>query len=385
MKVLQFVTRMDLGGAQEVGLDLCRELLEQKHEVHLLTGTGGGLMDEARGMEGLVVHAWPDWVHPIRPLADLRCATRLIRFLRQERFDLLCTHTSKSGLVGRLAAKAAGTPARVVHHVHGWSFNESQPAMKRALFVAAERIAARPGYLMLACCKATGEQGRRRKIGRDADRRVVVNGVPPEELPGPEDRLEIRRRLGLAESDLLVLQLANLKPQKDPITFAEAAVRAGREIPEARFWIAGDGPLREQAERIARDGGLGDRFRILGWRRDVDDLLSAANILTLTSRFEGLPMAILRGMAVGLPIVATAVDGNTEAVVDGETGFLVPPGDPAAAGRALVRLAGEPALRERFAVAARRRSAMFTAERAIRETLGIYLEGGNGYHGQDGT
>ena len=155
MKVLQFVTRMDLGGAQEISLELCRGLLEQGHEVHLLTGTGGELLETARQTPGLVVHAWSDWAHPVRPLPDLRCAARLARFLRRERFDLLHTHTSKSGLVGRLVAAMAGTPARVIHHVHGWSFNESQPAPVRGFFVALERLAARPGFLLLACSRAT--------------------------------------------------------------------------------------------------------------------------------------------------------------------------------------------------------------------------------------
>ena len=374
MKILQFVTRLDLGGAQEISLDLCRKLLDQGHQVHLLTGTRGELMPDARRIPGLVLHAWPDWVHAVRPLSDLRCLRRLTRMLREERFDLLHTHASKSGWIGRLAAAMSRTPLRVIHHVHGWAFNAGQPAAVRAAFVLMERLAARPGFLLLACSRATREQGRRFRIGRDSDRRVVVNGVwrPPELRK--RDRTAIRRRLGLGRRDVLFLQLANLKPQKDPLTFARAAVEAGRRVRRGRFWIAGAGPLQPEAERIAADGGLGRRFRVLGWRRDVTDLLAAADVLVLTSRFEGLPMAVLRAMAAGLPVVATAVDGTPEAVQHGRTGFLTRPGAVNEIADALIRLAHDPALRRTMGCAGRERSARFTAQRATRETLAIYRE-----------
>jgi glycosyltransferase involved in cell wall biosynthesis len=374
MKVLQFVTRLDLGGAQEIGLGLCRLLLARNHEVHLLTGSGGELMPEARRVPGLVLHVWDDWEHPIRPLRDVRCFRRLVRLLRSERFDLLHTHASKSGWVGRLAAAVAGTPRHVIHHVHGWSFNQAQPPALRAALVALERLAARPGFVMLACSRTTDAQGRRSRIGRDADRRVVVNGVPRRADLRRRDRAALRRRLRLGRRDVLFLQLGNLKPQKDPCTFARAAVATARRSRRAVFWIAGAGPLRGSAERIAREAGLGRRFRVLGWRQDVHELLAAADVLVLTSRFEGLPMAILRGMAAGLPVVATAVDGTPEAVEHGKTGLLVPPGRADEVAAALIRLARDPALRRRMGRAGRARSALFTESRVTRELLSLYQE-----------
>jgi len=292
--------------------------------------------------------------------------------LHRERFDLLHTHSSKAGLIGRLAARLAGTPRRVFHYVHGWSFNATQPAWLRSLFVCAERIAAAPGFVLLACSRETARQGERAGIGRPEDRRVLYYGIERPPLLRRRPRRAIRRRLGLAEGDLLFLQLSNLKPQKDPITFARAAVEAGRRLHRARFWIAGEGPLRGRCEAIAREGGVADRFRVLGWRRDVPDLLAAADVLVLTSRFEGLPIAVLRGMAAGLPIVATAVDGTPEAVDHGRTGLLVTPGDVEGTSRALMRLGEDPALRRRMGAAGRERSAWFGRSRASAETLALY-------------
>jgi glycosyltransferase involved in cell wall biosynthesis len=372
MKALLFITRLDLGGAQETCLDQCRWLLERGHEVHLLTAGEGELLADARRIPGLVVHAWDGWNHEIRPLQDTRCFARLVRMLRGGGFDLLHTHSSKAGIVGRLAAWIARRPQRVVHHIHGWSFNDTQPPLKRRAYVLLEKLAARPGFVLLACSHETEDQGRRAGIGRDADRRVVYYGIDRSENLRRRNRAAIRSRLGIGRREVLFLQLGNLKPQKDPVTLARAAVLAGRRLPRARFWIAGDGPLREETLAVAGEGGLGDRFRVLGWRRDVPDLLAAADVMVLTSLFEGMPLAILRAMAAGLPVVATAVDGSSEAIDHGHTGLLVAPGNTTGIAHALVRLGSDPMERRRMGRAGRARSARFAGARAATATMTLY-------------
>lgn len=372
MKVLQFVTRLDLGGAQECCLDQCSVLLAQGHEVHLLTAQGGELMPAALRMPGLAVHAWHQWHHAIRPIDDARCLFRLGRFLRDGRFDLIHTHCSKAGLIGRFAAWLAGAPLRSVHHIHGWSFNPTQRPWIRRAFILLEKIAARPGFILLACSEATNAQGRAAGIGNDADRRVLHYGIDRRTNLKRRDRDAVRRRLGLGRRDVLFVQLGNLKPQKDPVTFARAAVMAGRRLRRAHFWIAGDGPLRAAAEAIAAEGGLGKRFRILGWRRDVPEILAAADVLVLTSRFEGLPLAILRGMAAALPVVASSVDGTPEVVEDGVTGLLVGSGDARATAAALAGLGRDPALRRRMGRIGRDRSRRFSFGQAAAGLLDLY-------------
>lgn len=372
MKVLQFITRLDLGGAQECCLDLCRELAQRGHEVHLLTGAGGEMLPDAQRIPGLQLHIWSDLLHAISPLDDLRCYRRLVAWLATERFDLIHTHSSKAGILGRRAAFSASPDTQVVHHVHGWSFNEAMPGWKRAGYAAIERWASRPGQTLLCCSRATAEQGRRHRIGLDPDRRVIYYGVARQEHLRRRDRQAIRRRLGLARDDLLYLQLGNLKPQKDPLTFAGAAVRAGKQVRRARFWIAGDGPLRQQTLSLAAP--LGDRFRVLGWRRDVPDLLAAADVAVLTSRFEGLPLAIIRAMASGLPMIASAVDGTPEAIRHERNGLLVDRGDVDGFASAMVRLGREPLTRRRLGVAARGDSAAFGDRRSVTEILALYEE-----------
>jgi glycosyltransferase involved in cell wall biosynthesis len=271
--------------------------------------------------------------------------------LRGGGFDLLHTHSSKAGIVGRLAAWIARRPQRVVHHIHGWSFNDTQPPLKRRAYVLLEKLAARPGFVLLACSHETEDQGRRAGIGRDADRRVVYYGIDRSENLRRRNRAAIRSRLGIGRREVLFLQLGNLKPQKDPVTLARAAVLAGRRLPRARFWIAGDGPLREETLAVAGEGGLGDRFRVLGWRRDVPDLLAAADVMVLTSLFEGMPLAILRA---------------------GHTGLLVAPGNTTGIAHALVRLGSDPMERRRMGRAGRARSARFAGARAATATMTLY-------------
>jgi len=169
--------------------------------------------------------------------------------------------------------------------------------------------------------------------------------------------------------------LACLKPQKAPLDFVEAARLARRGNPRLRFFIAGDGPLLEAVEERIASAGLQDDIKLLGWRRDAADLVHAMDLFLLTSRFEGLPRAVLQAMAAGVPVVATAVDGTPEVVIDGETGVLIPPGRPDVAAERLVALSDDPEARARLGAAARLRlGTEFDIGNMVRELDRIYLE-----------
>ena len=167
--------------------------------------------------------------------------------------------------------------------------------------------------------------------------------------------------------------VACLKEQKAPLDFVQSAVIAIRSRPNLRFFIAGDGPLRPEVEKAIRDAGTEGRIRLLGWRRDVVDLLHAMDLFLLTSLFEGLPRAVLQSMAAGTPVVATAVDGTPEVVVDGETGLLVPPARPEEAAAAVLRLAGDDELAGSLARnAAGRLGEQFDISAMVRELDDLY-------------
>jgi glycosyltransferase involved in cell wall biosynthesis len=373
-RVLHLITRLELGGAQQNTLYCAAHHDRERFEVELLAGAGGMLDDEARGIADARVGLLPWLKHEIAPARDLEALVRLAAHFRMRRVDLVHTHSSKAGILGRFAARIAGVPA-VVHTIHGWSFNPTQHAARRAAYVGLERMAAGWADRLVAVSARNREEGLRRGIGRPDQYRVLHSGIDAALFREPgADRAQLRAELGFDESHLVVGAVACLKPQKAPLDLVRAIAVARAEEPRLRCFIAGDGELRPRLEALIRDEGLEGIVRPLGWRRDVPALLHAADLFLLTSLHEGLPRAVLQAMAAGVPVVATAVDGTPEVVEDGRTGLLVPPGRPDEAARALLRMAGDTRLRVRCVEEARRRlDRSFDIRAMVRDLDRLYL------------
>ena len=342
--------------------------------MHLLAGRGGILDEEALATPDARVELLPALVHPVSPLHDLEALLRLRAYFKAERIDLVHTHSSKAGILGRAAALLAGVPV-IVHTIHGWSFNPTQPAWMRGAFAGLERGAAAFTDRLIAVSAANRAAGLRRRIGSASRYVVLHSGIDAESCRRPgRSRAEVRSSLGWDDSHTVVGSIACLKPQKAPLDFARAAAAAHAVDPSLRFFIAGDGELRPRLEALVGELGLRDVVRVLGWRRDVPELLQAMDLFLLTSLFEGLPRAVLQAMAAGVPVVATAVDGTPEVVEDGVTGLLVPPGRPDLAARRLLDLRRDEPLRRRCVEAARRRlDRSFDIRRMVRELDRLYL------------
>lgn len=374
-RVLHLITRLDLGGAQQNTLYCVANHDRTRFEVSLMAGAGGMLDADAAAIPRADVEI-VDWLkHPIAPLRDPLAVARLAAALRKRRIDVIHTHSSKAGMLGRWAAWLAGVPC-IVHTVHGWSFNDEQSSAVRRTYVALERLTARITHRLVVVSDADRRRGLELGIGREGQYGLVRSGIDAREYEVPtRDRRQVREELGFAPGDIVVGTLACLKPQKAPLDVIEAARLAVSRNPRLRFFIAGDGPLRPAAEALIASAGLEGRVKLLGWRRDVVDLVHAMDLFLLMSRFEGLPRAVLQAMAAGVPVVATAVDGTPEVVVDGRTGILVPPGRPDIAAERLVTLSDDPEARSRLASEARERlGAEFDVGNMVRALEDIYLE-----------
>jgi glycosyltransferase involved in cell wall biosynthesis len=373
-RVLHLITKLELGGAQQNTLFCVAHHDRARFEVGLLAGRGGMLDSEALAIPDARVELLPYLEHPISPARDLEALLRLRTYFKARRIDLVHTHSSKAGILGRAAALLAGVPA-VVHTVHGWSFNATQPAWLRAAYAGLERGSALFTDRLVAVSAANRSAGLRRRIG-DASRYMVLHsGIDAEPFRrAAANRAKVRKSLGWDDSHTVVGSVACLKQQKAPADFIRAAAAAHATDPTLRFFIAGDGELRPQLEALIGELGLQDVVRLLGWRRDVPDLLGAMDTFLLTSLFEGLPRSVLQAMAAGVPVVATAVDGTPEVVEDGVTGLLIPPAEPAMAARRLLELKRDEALRRRCVEGARRRlDESFDIRRMVRELDSLYL------------
>lgn len=373
-RILHLITRLELGGAQQNTLFCAAHHDRDRFEVHLLAGRGGILDEEALAIPEARVELLPSLMHPIAPFRDLETLLRLRTYFKAHRIDLVHTHSSKAGILGRAAALLAGVPV-IVHTIHGWSFNPTQPAWLRGAFAGLERGAAAFTDRLIAVSAANRDAGLRRRIGSASRYTVLHSGIDAESFRrAGRTRAEVRGSLGWDDSYTVVGSIACLKPQKAPLDFARAAAAAYAIDPSLRFFIAGDGELRPQLETLIGELGLRDVVRVLGWRRDVPDLLRAMDLFLLTSLFEGLPRAVLQAMAAGVPVVATAVDGTPEVVEDGVTGLLVPPGRPDLAAGRLLELERDERLRRRCVEGARRRlDRSFDIRRMVRDLDKLYL------------
>ena len=376
--VVHVITQLELGGAQEIALLFCRHLSRADFDVHLVSGPGGLLDEEAGRIPRVSLHVEDHLVRPIRPMKDWRCLRSLSELLRRIRAAsaaplIVHTHSSKAGILGRWAAWAAEAPIRV-HSIHGFGFNPAQPFAKRVAAQLAERLTA---PITHAFCPAS-EANRRVADGLGLLRRGQPAVVLPEAIdaaeyePQPGDAKLVRDELGVREDTPLVGMIACFKPQKAPVDFVRMAARVGAVHPSAHFFLAGDGELRPSIESEIRARGLEGRIHLLGWRRDVRRLLGAADVFALTSLWEGLPRVVLQAMAASKPIVATRVDGTPEAVADGQTGFLLEPHDIDGFAERIGRLIADPLLAKRMGEEGRRRLNPFLASAMLEKLDRLY-------------
>lgn len=375
--VVHVITKLELGGAQQNTLHTVASLDRSRFAPQLVCGTGGLLDDEARALDDVPLTFVPELVRPIHPPKDIAAVRRIAGLLKplvREGPALVHTHSSKAGIVGRAAARLAGA-GPVVHSIHGFGHGALKNPFVRRLTLATERFMARWTDAFIAVSDKNRSDGEALGLLGGKPCLVIRSGIDLADF-GRADALRAQARAGLGYADdtPVVGMVACLKPQKAPLDFVEVAARVAAAVPEARFFLAGDGELRPEVEARVRALGLTDRLDLLGWRRDVPALLGACDVLALLSRWEGLPRVCPQAMAAGRPVVATAVDGTPEAIVDGRNGALVAPGDLDAAAARLVELLRDPDRRAAQGAAGQAAVAEFSQEEMVRRQEELYEE-----------
>jgi glycosyltransferase involved in cell wall biosynthesis len=326
MRIFILSTSMGMGGADQQILILAQAMQARGHEVRIVALAPLGAM----GLEAQRAGIPTESLDLQRNLGIVPRFFRLVRMIRAWRPDVLHSHMVHANLVARAARVLAPVPA-LVSTIH--SINDG-------------------GTVRMAAYRLTsGLVDRFTIISRlAADRYVAIGAVPETRLqivpntvdtarfrPLLQARGRIRQELGVGDG-FLWLAVGRFESAKDYPTMIAAFARLAAERPDSQLVLVGEGSLKSEVERLVRQGGLGGRVRLLGVRRDIPELLSAADGYVLSSAWEGMPVAVLEASAVGLPIVATSVGGVPEVVEDGTTGLLVPPGNPAALADAMIRL-----------------------------------------------
>jgi glycosyltransferase involved in cell wall biosynthesis len=366
LRVLWLIKGLDAGGA-ELLLSMMARVRDRQtfeYEAAYLLPWKRGLVGDLEA-EGIAVHCLEggrEW--------NLRWAAKLRRLVRHRRYDIVHVHSPYVAGIARLALRSLprGERPRIVYteHVPWWGYAPASRVLNALTFGLNDAN--------VAVSRAVRDSIPSRRAERVE---VIIHGIDVEAVRTVRRfRREERDRLGLEQDDILVGTVAHFRPQKaypDLLQAARLVVDAGLPV---TFIAVGRGPQEKEIRRIHEALGLGDRFRFAGFRSDATRLLAACDVFALASLFEGLPLALMEALALGVPVVATAVGGTPEGIDDGVEGFLVPPSRPVLLAEALVGLARDEALRSRMAAAAIERSPEFDIRTAARRIEAIYRKVG---------
>ena len=378
IKVLHPITRLIVGGAQENTMYTAAMLDPQRFKAEIFsgpqTGSEGSLIEEVR-QRSIPLTISPHLLREISPLHDPLALIELTRYIRENNFTIVHTHSSKAGILGRLAAKLARVPV-IIHTVHGWSFHDYMSPSIRKLYVHLERFAASFTDQLIVVTQRDIQKGLREGIGEENKYRLIRSAIPLSEFdPEQYDRNSVRQELGIPEEAIIIGNIGRFSPQKNPLEWVRIAGEISRTNPDAHFLLVGDGPLRSQVEDLLAKEKIKNRTILTGLRRDVPRLLSAIDIFLLTSLWEGLPRVIPQAMSMGIPVVANRADGTIEAIQDGITGFLCTPGDLSGITIRLSELVHNPLKRQEIGRKGRAYASVeFDLDKMINQIETIYYE-----------
>jgi glycosyltransferase involved in cell wall biosynthesis len=378
MRIVHVITRLILGGAQENTLLTVDELHHRYHDdVTLITGPAegpeGDLFERAQARH-LKVELMPELVRPIRPWLDWKAYSQLRAAFKRLKPQVVHTHSSKAGILGRAAAWHEHVPA-IVHTIHGMPFGPFETPVKNRLYIALEKSAARRAHAIVSVCDAMTSQALAAGVGRPDQFVTVYSGMDADAFLEPKrSRDDVRRELGLSGDDVAfatVARLFELKGHDDLIAVAKDVLASN---PDVKFVWIGDGILRGRLVADLERLGIRQSFILTGLvpPERIPELLSAVDAVIHPSLREGLARVLPQALLVGRPVISYDIDGAREVVIP-ETGVLLPPRDLPGLKRAILDLAANPAMRAAMGREGRRRFAgQFRHEAMARELRSLY-------------
>jgi len=377
-KVYHVITKLELGGAQKVTLMTLERLPRDRYDVGLITGPEGLLVDWANRIPALTRIWNPSLVRELRPLQDAIAFVKLWHLFRKERPQIVHTHSSKAGILGRWAARLAGVPL-IFHTAHGFGFNDFQRQVVRSVYLFLERVTARITTKLFLVSYANADKAEKCGMVKRGDWVLARDSIAVHEFLQPRPRRQKLREWGIPEHKVIVGMVACFKPQKSPEDFIEVAARVLAKSDSVHFLMAGDGELRSSVEERIRRHDIGRHVTLLGWQSegDMPEVYRNLDVVVLTSLWEGLPCVFSEAMACELPIVATNVDGAREAIMDGENGYLHEPHAVEAMAESVLQLVVDRELRRRMGERGKSRVMEFdigTSVDTVESTYRAYLK-----------
>lgn len=331
IKVLHIITRFICGGADENTLFTVNGLDKSRYEVHLMIGnTYEKKMTERLTPDVNLIHI-DDMVRKVSPLKDLRALYQIYRIVKKERYDIMHTHTSKAGFLGRLAARLGGV-THIIHGVHTIPFYDVLQPQYNRFYLSLERFAASFTNQFIAVGEELKSQYIREGVGSADQYHIVYSGMDLEPFEtarqmSDEERKSLRKDFGFGNGDTVVGIVSRLEPGKGFNFFSSIVEKIVQASPDVKFLVVGDGSLRKSLEREVNAKNLQNNIVFAGQREDVARVIALFDIAIFTSLLEGLPRTVVQYVLLGKPIVTFEVGGIREVINDGEQGYIVSQND----------------------------------------------------------
>ena len=379
LKICHLITRMIIGGAQENTLFSCRGQIENGHDVTLATGpTSGpeGKLLEEQNTPGLKVDIFPNMIRALNPLTDFKAYLDLKKYFKEQKFDVVHTHASKAGIIGRAAAWAAKVPI-VVHTVHGPAFHRYEKAWRNKVYITAEKFAAKRCHKIVCVADAMTNQFLEAGISKPEMYQTVYSGMNLEDYLQLEGDRDIRNQYGIPADAIVIGKIARLFELKGHEYLIKAAKGLVDKNPNVHFLLIGDGLLRSEIEQEVRSLGIEKHFHFSGLisPKVVPMHTAAMDFVCHLSLSEGLPRAVVQGLAAGQPVVAYNLDGAPEVVFNDKTGYICPPASVKEVRDALQKLIDSKELRQEMGQAGRKLvSEKFNWTQMVADLEGVYSD-----------
>lgn len=368
IKVLYIITLSELGGAQKHLFYHLTYLDKSIYEPVLITGQGKWLLEQAEAM-GIKTYHCKSLIRSINPFSDFKAVFELLKVIRSEKPDIVHCHSSKAGILGRLAAWIAGVPI-IMFTAHGWAFTEGVNNTNRAVYKFIERCVAKITTKIIAVSDYDYKLAERYNVAGNDKMSLIKNGIDFNSMDNSDSKNLYRKKLGIDGAMTVVTMVSRLSAQKDPVSFLKLAQLNGNS--NSVFLLVGGGPLMDEMQAFIEKNNI-QNARLMGDRADVEQILAASDVYCFFSNWEGLPLAVIEAMAAGLPIIANPVGGVPELVRDGINGFLIDKKNISAANAKLQLLLRDHIMREKMGSESRKIYLdSFTASRMVKETEEVY-------------
>ena len=333
MKICHVITRLIVGGAQENTIFTVEGLIKKGYKVDLISGpTKGpeGSLEEKVREKNIQLIIVKELVREINPFYDIVAFLKLFFIFKKKKYDIVHTHSAKAGIIGRISAKIANPKSIVIHTIHGLPFHPYQNKILNFFYIIAEKIAYYFTDHFICVGEIMKEKSLKAGIGKKSDYTVIYSGFEIEPyIEFSKRRNELREKYGIKPDEKVIGMIGRLFYLKGQEYLIEAFKDISKKFPHTKLLLVGDGILREKLENYAKENGIYDKVIFTGLvpPEKIPEYVAIIDILVHTSLREGLPKTVAQGLAGGKAVVAFDVDGTKEVVINGKTGFIVPPKD----------------------------------------------------------